>query len=137
MRNRRRRRRLPDKKSSADRFSVLWEGYRPDKSVPQERAARPGTGLFNGGLGAEPPTSERACFMKQALLAGYCVPHPPFSPTCVPSHGKCGYFSIQRMNVATFSRLSSSISRSFARSSLRIDPVSSRPSKNSDGLISK
>ena len=137
MRNRRRRRRPPDKKSSADRFSVLWEGYRPDKSVPQERAARPGTGLFNGGLGAEPPTSERACFMKQALLAGFCVPPTSFLPNPVLSEGENGYFPIHLMNVATFSRLSLSSSRSFSRSSDRREPLSSRPSKNSAGPISK
>ena len=58
MMNRKKRRKPPGRKSSADRSSVYLEGHQPNKSVPQERAASPGTGLFNGGLGAVPPTSE-------------------------------------------------------------------------------
>ena len=80
-------------RNNADRFPRPWEGRRPDKSVPQERVARPGTGLFNGGLGAEPPTSERACFMKQASLAGFSEPPSPRRGKRLFSNplDKCGY----------------------------------------------
>ena len=63
-------------RNNADRFPRPWEGRRPDKSVSQKRAASPGTGLIRG-LGALPPTSNRARFMKRALLAGCSNPRFP------------------------------------------------------------
>ena len=137
MRNRRRRRRPPGRKSNADRFS------RPLGGPPARQKRSAGTrsqtrhGAVQWGYGGLPPSSKSACFMKQALLAGFCVPPTSFLPNPVLSEGENGYFPIHLMNVATFSRLSLSSSRSFSRSSDRREPLSSRPSKNSAGLISK
>ena len=75
-------------RNNADRFPRPWEGRRPDKSVPQERAASPGTGLFNRGLGAVPPTSEGQVLIHLHRL--------PVSPPPSPRRGNPS-FSISRI----------------------------------------